>query len=140
MVWTMASRAPFRRLAGLALALVLTGCGPTSRAQWTFRGAASSPFSATLYEDTFNWGDSILYTLRFEKTEPRPGGGWFVKKTLDGDDARPRRPDLIWTTPKDLTVVVHTQRISGHTVQTFGNGSASDGSLTFDYRADGQEQ
>jgi hypothetical protein len=85
-------------------------------------------------------GDSIIYTLRFEKTENRPGGGWFVKKELYGDDARPRRPDLVWTTPKDLTVIVHTKGITGRVLQNFTNPSGNDGSLTFEYRADGLEQ
>ena len=136
----MAPSTPLRRLAGLAIAIFLAACGPTSRAQWTSKAAPSSPFSATLYEETFNDGDSIIYSLRFEKTENRPGGGWFVKKELYGDDARPRRPDLVWTTPKDLTVIVHTKGISGRVLQNFANPSGNDGSLTFEYRADGLEQ
>jgi hypothetical protein len=136
----MVLHTPFRLFAGSALAMILTACGPTSRAHWTSQGATSSPFSATVSEDTYNSGDSIIYTLRFEKKEDRPGEGWFVKKKLDGDSARPHRPNLIWTTPKDLTVIVHTDRITGHVVQIFGNKPGNDGSLTFDYRADGLEQ
>jgi hypothetical protein len=134
----------FRLAAGAAFAITLAACNvtpaPTSRAQAMSRATPSSPFSATLYEDTYNSGDSVLYSLRFEKTENRPGGGWFVMKKLDGDDSHPKRPDLIWTTPKDLTVVVHTKGISGRTVQNFTNQSGNDGSLTFEYRADGLEQ
>jgi hypothetical protein len=140
----MASRTPFRLLVGPALAILLTACSltpaPTSRAHWTSQGAPSSPFSATLYEDTYNSGDSIIYTMRFEKKENRPGGGWFVKKTLDGDNGRPQRPTLIWTSPKDLTVIVHTKGITGRVVQNFASQSGNDGSLTFEYRADGLEQ
>jgi hypothetical protein len=67
-------------------------------------------------------------------------GGWFVKKTRGGDSGRPKRPDPIWTTPKDLTVVVHTERIGGRVVQTFANQSGNDGALTLDYRAAGLRQ
>jgi hypothetical protein len=138
----MAARASNRSVAGLTLAIGLAACvpTPTNRAHWTSRATPSSPFSAALEEDTYNDGDSILYTLRFEKTETSPGGGWFVEKHLDGDSGRPKRPDLVWTSPKDLTVVVHTKAIAGRTVQSFTNPAGNDGSLTLEYRADGLEQ
>lgn len=119
----------------IALAISLADCSPipTSQSHWTTKGDASSPFSATLYEDTYNAGDSTLYSLRFEKREERVGGGWFVKKRLDGDQPHPKRPTLIWSTPKDLTVVVYTEHIKGRIVQTFTNAARTDGSLTLDY-------
>ena len=120
----------------VALVICLAACSPTptSQSHWTTKGGASSPFSATLYEDTYNSGDSTLYSLRFEKREERFGGGWFVKKSLDGDQPHPRRPALVWSTQKDLRVVVYTEHIQGRTVQTFTNNARTDGSLTLDYQ------
>ena len=115
---------------------ILVACGSTSKAHWVSKGEISSPFSATLYEENYDSGKSIIYTLRFQKKESGPGGGWFVKKNLDGDNERGQRPSLIWTTPKDLTVIVHTKRIYGNIVQKFSDNSEDDGSLTLEYRAD----
>lgn len=128
-------RSPRITIGGIAVAVSLAACSPTptSQSQWTTKGAASSPFSATLYEDTYNSGDSTLYRLRFEKREDRVGGGWFVMKNLDGDEPHPRRPALIWSTPKDLRVVVYTDHIEGRVVQTFTNAAGTDGALTLDY-------
>ena len=140
MLRPMTSRLPSKPFPAAALAVILFNCGPTSRAHWTSRGPSSSAYSATVDEGTYNDGDSITYALRFEKTESGPGGGWFVKKPIDGDSARSQRPELFWTTPKDLTVIVHTKHIAGHLVQRFVNPSGDDGSLTFDYRADGLER
>jgi hypothetical protein len=136
----MASKATSRMAAALAILLTLAACGPTGRAHWAFQGPNSSPFAVTLYEDTYNSGESIIYTVRFEKKESGPGGGWFVTKELYGDDERPKRPTIVWTSPRDLTVIVHTARIDGRVVQRFVNPSGNDGSLTFEYRADGLEQ
>lgn len=128
-------RWPRIAIGGIALAISLAACSPTPTRQshWTTKGAASSPFSATLYEDTYNSGDSTLYRLRFEKREDRVGGGWFVLKNLDGDEPHPRRPALIWSTPKDLRVVIYTDHIEGRIVQTFTNAAGTDGALTLDY-------
>jgi len=143
----MARRSLFRTALFSASVVALSGCGPiswrpvpTSHAIWSSRATPTSAFHATLYEETFNDGESIIYSIRFEKNETGPVGGWFVKKELDGDNARPKRPELIWSSPKDLTVIVHTSRVEGRVVQRFFDQPGNDGSLTFDYRPDGLEQ
>ena len=135
----MGLKATFR-MAAFAIPIALVACGPTSRAQWVSQGPNSSPFFATLYEENYNSGESLIYSVRFEKKESGPAGGWFVKKELDEDSERPQKPTLVWTSPRDLTVIIHTARIDGHVVQHFVNQAGNDGSLTFEYRADGLEQ
>jgi hypothetical protein len=128
-----------KRLLALAL-LALSGCYQTERTYWSSRAVAASRYHAILYQTVYNGGETAEYQIRLQRddkqfSKPPCGDGWYIKKQLDGDLPYGDHPQLLWTSPDDLTVVVPTQKIEGQVVQRFHDVCGPDGSLTIVYKA-----
>jgi len=123
----------------LVLLIPFAGCSRPERTFWSSTANAGSPYQATLYQTVYNAGETTIYAVKFERTDKPAtnsscGGGFFVKKELEGDIPAGPRPQIQWTSPHDLSVVVATEMIEGQVVQHFHDMCGPDGSLTIVYK------
>lgn len=118
--------------------LALAGCGPNVETRsWVSQPFRGAPYTATLTGKTFNWGESASYTLQLDAAPAGGDRGWGFRQDVDSGGAiRAVRPRLKWTSPTDLLVVVHTDRLSGTTVRRLNDLHRPAGSLTYRYIAD----
>ena len=117
--------------------LMLTGCGPNiETSHWVSQPSEKSPYKATVTGKTYNWGESQTFSIRIDAVPVGRDSGWFLSDDIDsGGLVRAVKPTLVWRTPTDLLVLVHTQSLSGETVRRFGEGQRPAGSLTLRYIA-----
>ena len=120
----------------IVVSLCVAGCHH-ERTSWQSHPAKPSPYKATLTEDSYNYGDTNQFSLRIDAAAGKGGEGYFFTGPLDAGGAMSSpRPQLIWTSPTDLLVTVHTAELEGQTVRQLGDFGQPRGSLTIRYVAD----
>ena len=128
------------RWLGLLLCCSSVACASPQHKQesWQSRPASTSPYRATLTEDEYNFEESNQFTLRIDAEPLRGDNGWFYEGPLEAGGAmHSPKPQLLWTSPTDLLVTVHTAALDGQTVRRFGGNGRPKGSVTIRYIADG---
>ena len=109
-----------------------------NRENWNSTPAEASPNRATLTEDEYNLGESNQFSLRIDAQPANGDNGWFYEGPLEAGGAiHSPKPQLVWTSPTDLLVSVHTAELEGQTVRRFGGRGRPRGSVTIRYIADG---
>ena len=109
-----------------------------NRESWVSIPASKSPYRATLTEDAYSLGESNQFSLRIDAQPTNGFNGWFYEGPLDAGGAiHSPRPQLVWTSPTDLLVTVHTAELEGQTIRRFGGDGRPRGSVTIRYIADG---
>ena len=123
----------------LACALAVAACSPEhEKSSWQSRPPKPSPYRATLIEDAYNHGESNEFSLRIDAAPSNGDNGWFYEGPLDAGGAiHSPKPQLVWTSPTDLLVTVHTAKLEGQTVRRFGDNGRPSGSVTIRYVAEG---
>ncbi|WP_294338910.1 hypothetical protein [uncultured Sphingomonas sp.] len=123
-------------VASAALAwLSLTACAQQSENRRTFRPPYPSPYTATIIETSYNFGESNSFKLRLDAASTATGGWFFVTDLATGMMYSPP-PEVRWTSATDLLVVVRTATIKGEIIRSFGYVGEPAGKLTMRYIAD----
>jgi len=123
----------------LLVCMLLPGCAKHTETKTPIAAPARSPYSATLLTDSYNDGESNEFRLRLDAA-PKGDDGWFFIEELKTDLATMPNPEVMWTSPNDLSVTVHTAKIDGQTRRRFGGHGRPDGSLIIKYVGDQPEQ
>lgn len=122
----------------LLVGVCLAGCAEHHDRKWFSYSEGASTYSATLTERDYNQGESNAFKIRIDAA-PLNDDGWFFVEDLHTGMINSEKPDLHWTSPNDIMVVVHTAKIEGQTRRLFGGGARPAGSLTIRYLADQTE-
>src|SRR5215813_2843183 len=69
-------------------------------------------FRATLLEKVCGDGGWVSYSIKVEKIEATPSGGWYFVWDIDNDKSD-AKPSVQWETPTRLRLDVPTKRLSG---------------------------